>query len=60
MIIHAVTIYNQDIGMEFGIEKCAVLVMKSSKRHLTTEWNYQIKTRLERSERRKATNTWAS
>ena len=33
--IHAVRIYSQDIGMEFGIEKCAMLVMKSGKRHLT-------------------------
>ena len=34
-IIHAVRIYSQDIGMEFEIEKCAMLVMKSGKRHLT-------------------------
>ena len=34
-LIHAVRIYSRDIGMEFGIEKCAMLVMKSSKRHLT-------------------------
>ena len=34
-LIHAVRIYSQDIGMEFGIEKCAILVMKSGKRHLT-------------------------
>ena len=27
--------YSQDIGMEFGIEKCAMLVMKSGKQHLT-------------------------
>ena len=33
-LIHAVRIYSQDTGMEFGIEKCAMLVMKSSKRHL--------------------------
>ena len=32
---HAVRLYSQDIGMESGIEKCAMLVMKSSKRHLT-------------------------
>ena len=30
-LIHAVRIYSQDIGMEFGIEKCAMLVMKSGK-----------------------------
>ena len=28
-------IYSQDIGMEFGREKCTMLVMKSGKRHLT-------------------------
>ena len=33
-LIHAVRIYSQDIGMEFGIEKCAML-MKSGKRHMT-------------------------
>ena len=34
-LIHAVRIYSQDIGMEFGIEKCAMLVMKSGKQHMT-------------------------
>ena len=34
-LIHAVRIYTQDIGMEFGIEKCALLVMKSGKQDLT-------------------------
>ena len=34
-LIHTVRIYSRDIGMEFGIEKCAMLVMKSGKRHLT-------------------------
>ena len=34
-LIQTVRIYIQDIGMEFGIEKCAMLVMKSRKRHLT-------------------------
>ena len=34
-LIHAVRIYSQDIGMEFGIEKCAMVVMKSGIRHLT-------------------------
>ena len=33
-LIYIVRIYNQNIGMEFGIEKCAMLVMKSGK-HLT-------------------------
>ena len=34
-LIHTVRIYSQYIGMEFGIEKCAMLVMKSGKRQLT-------------------------
>ena len=34
-LIHAVRIYSQDIKMEFGIEKCAMLVMKTGKRHMT-------------------------
>ena len=34
-LIHAVKMYSQDIGMEFGREKCAKLVIKSSKRHMT-------------------------
>ena len=34
-LIHAVRIYSQDIGMEFVLEKCAMLVMKSGKRHIT-------------------------
>ena len=33
-LIHTVKIYNQNIGMEFGTEKCAILVMKISKKHL--------------------------
>ena len=34
-LIHAVRIYSQDIRIEFGIEKCAMLVMESGKRHMT-------------------------
>ena len=34
-LIHTIRIYSQDIGMEFGIEKCVLLVMKSGKRRLT-------------------------
>ena len=46
-LIYAVRIYNQDIRMELGIEKCAKLVMKSGKRHLTdgTELPNQDKNR---------------
>ena len=34
-LIYADRIYNQDIGMEFGIGKCAKLLMKSGKRNMT-------------------------
>ena len=33
--IHTVRIYSRDIGMEFGIDKSAMLVMKSGKRQVT-------------------------
>ena len=31
IIIQAVRIFSEDIGMEFGIEKCAMLVMEKGK-----------------------------
>ena len=34
-LIQTVRIYSQDIGMEFGREKCTMLVMKSGKQHMT-------------------------
>ena len=34
-LIYARGIYSQDIGMELGIEKCAILIMKSRKIHMT-------------------------
>ena len=30
-LIQTVRVFSEDIGMEFGIEKCAVLVMKRGK-----------------------------
>ena len=35
ILIHAIRIYSQDIRIEFGLEKCPMLVMKSGKQHLT-------------------------
>ena len=34
-LIHAVRIYSEDIGMEFSIEKCVMLIMKNGKRYMT-------------------------
>ena len=59
-LIHAIRIYSQDIGMEFGIEKYATLVMKSGKRHITDGMDYQITTKWERSGKSKPTNTWVT
>ena len=33
-LIQTIIIYSQDIGMEFGIEKCAMLIMKCGKREM--------------------------
>ena len=58
-LILAVRIYCQDIGMEFGIEKCAMIVMKSSKRHLNNGMELpNKKKKLECSEKRKPTKNW--
>ena len=46
-VIHAFRIYSLDIGREFGIEKCAMLVMKSGK------WNGTTKSRQNYNARRK-------
>ena len=34
-LIQTIRIYTQDIGMEFGIEKCAMLVIKKGKKEIT-------------------------
>ena len=34
-LIQTIRIYNQNIRMEFGIEKCAMLIIKSGKREQT-------------------------
>ena len=43
-LIHVLIIYSQDIGMGFGIENCAMIVMKSEQRHLT-QWKRSTKSR---------------
>ena len=35
ILIQTVRIYSQGIGMEFSIEKCTILVMKSGKQYMT-------------------------
>ena len=33
-LIQTERIYNQDIGMKFGVEKCTMLIMNSGKRYM--------------------------
>ena len=35
ILIHAARIHSQEIGMKFRSEKCAMLIMKSGKEHMT-------------------------
>ena len=58
-LIHAVRIYSQDIGMEFGIENFVMLVMKSGKQHMTDgmELPNQDKIRTLGEKETKPTNT---
>ena len=58
-LIHTVRIYSQDIGMEFSIEKCALLVMKSGKRHRTDGMELPNHDKI-RTEKMKPTNTWVT
>ena len=55
-LMHTVRIYSQD--MEFGIEKCAMLVMKSGKRPLTDGMELSNQDKIRSSEKRK--HIWAS
>ena len=58
ILIHVVTIYSQDIGMEYSIEKCAMLIMKRGKRHMTDGMELPNQEKLGCSEKMKPTNTW--
>ena len=52
-LIHRVRIYSRDIGMEFGIEKCAMLVMKSGKRQLTDGMELSNKDKIKNARRKR-------
>ena len=41
--MQTIRLYTQDIGMEFGIEKCVMVIMKNGKREERKEYNYQIR-----------------
>ena len=56
-LIRAVTIYSQYIGMEFGIEKCAMLILRSSKQQVMGEIELSNQEKSERLEKGKITRT---
>ena len=45
-LIQTIKIYTQDIEMEFGIEKCAMLIMRCIKRRITEEIELQNQERI--------------
>ena len=51
-LIQAMKIDCGDIGMEFGIEKCAILIMKSGKRQMTEGIELANEEKSEPSEKR--------
>ena len=57
ILIQAVRIYSQIIEIEFGIEKCAILIMRSGKRQLTEGIQLPNQEKSECSEKRKLTST---
>ena len=59
-LIHTVRIYSQYIGTKFGIESCAMLVMKSGKRYVTNGMELPNQVKIRSSQKTKPTNTWAS
>ena len=57
-LIQTKRIYSQDIVMEFGIEKGAMLMMRSGKRQITEVIELANEEKSERSEKRKLASTW--
>ena len=56
-IIQATRIYSQETGMEFGIEKGAMLIMRCGKRHMTEGIELLNKKRSKCPDKRNLTNT---
>ena len=53
ILIYTVRICSQDIGMDFVIERCAMLVKKSGKRHLTDKMELPNKDKIKTLEEKK-------
>ena len=59
ILIQAARIYSQDIGIEFGIEKCSMLIMNSRKRQMMEEIELPNKKNGENQNARKKGNLQA-
>ena len=57
-LIQTVRIYSEDIGMEFDIEKCTMLVMKIGKRHIRERVELQNQVVIITLVGKEPTNTW--
>ena len=55
--IQSVRIYSEDIKMESGIDKCALLIMKSGKRHMTAGVELPNEAVIRTLEKKETTNT---
>ena len=51
-LIQVIKIYSQDIGMEFGIDKCAMFIMKIGEREIREEREL-LKSRKKQNDMRK-------
>ena len=58
VLIQTIRIYNQDIGIEFGIEKYVILIMKSGKTETTEGIELPNKESIRTLGERKTTITW--
>ena len=56
-LIQAARIYSQDIEMKLGIEKCAMLIMRNGKQHMTEGIELPNQEKSEYSKKSKVTNT---
>ena len=56
-LIELMRIYSDDIGMKFGIEKCAMLKLENGIQ-MAEEINYPIKEKQYARRKRKFTNSW--
>ena len=54
-LIQTVRIYSQDIGIEFGVEKCAMRIIKNGKRHMTEK--IELQNQEKSSEKKQLANT---